>query len=627
MSIESLKARGNALLNENRMTEALDSYRQASTISPDDAEALISIGFVLSVQQLFSEAEKPLRRATALAPQNSDAFYLLGTVANALEDCNAAIDAFTTALKINSSFDICRRDLCRVLFHTGQFNEAKILITEGTSLNPGNADFHYYLGNLLFHEGSFEAAVVSYEKALVIQPESAEIHHNLGKTFLERGQLNAALENQRKACALNTGCEEYFGSFLFSSNYHPDKSATEIFSSYLEYETLFGLPMKRLWRPHANSRQHKRRLKIGYVSPDFRNHSTRHFLEPLLAHHDRAVMEVYAYAELESTDDVTIRYKAYVEHWIPTRGMTSQALNAQIRSDQIDILVDLAGHTTHNRLDVFALKPAPVAVSWLGYGYTTGLSAIDYLLTDAASVPLEHEEFFSETPWRLTTPGYAYRPAEGMGSVSSLPALKAGHVTLGTLTRSVRINHRTIRVWSEILKRVEGAKLAVDSRNFQSASEQTALANLFAAQGIAQNRLEIGYHSPPWDLLRGIDIGLDCFPHNSGTTLFESLYMGLPFITLAGRPSVARLGSAILEGMGHPEWIAYSEEEYIEKTVALASDLQKLSEIRANLRAQMEASPLMDEVGFAKKIEHAYGAMFSIWCDQQNENSAGRQRP
>lgn len=621
VSVEALKARGNALLNEDRLAEALNYYRQASAIKPDDVDALVNMGFVLSEQQLFLEAAKPLKQATALAPQSADALYLLGIVSEALKDSGAAIQAFESALKTNERFDRCRRDLCRVLFFTGQFIEAKTLITEGIALNPTYADFHFYLGNLLFHERLLEDALVSYKNALAIHPENAEIHHNLGKIFLERGQLDAALESHYKACLLNTGKQEYFGSFLFTLNNHPDKSATEIFSHYIDYNTRFGLPMRAMWPTHSNSRQRTRRLKIGYVSPDFRFHSTRHFLEPLLENHNKSVVEVYAYAELEYADEVTARYKTYVEHWIPTIGMTTETLCAQIQSDQIDILVDLAGHTTHNRLDTFARKPAPIAVSWLGFGYTTGLTAIDYFLTNVASTPIGHEGLFSETPWRVPTPDYVYRPSAGMGAVSSLPAFNRGYVTLGTLTRSVRINRRTIRVWAAILKRIEGAKLVVDSRNFQGASEQAALANLFADHGIARDRLEIGCHSPPWDVLRSIDIGLDCFPHNSGTTLCETLYMGVPFVTLAGRPSVGRLGSAILEGVGHAEWIARTEEEYVEKTVALASDLESLSVTRANLRPQMEASLLMDEPAFAKKIEDAYGAMFSKWCDQQSECS------
>ncbi len=355
------------------------------------------------------------------------------------------------------------------------------------------------------------------------------------------------------------------------------------------------------------------------MSPDFHGHAASRFLEPLLARHDKNAFEVFAYAESRRVDQVTERYRGHADHWLDTRGLSDEALAEQIRADGIDILVDLAGHTSGNRLGVFARKPAPVSVSWLGYGYTTGVSAIDYLLTDEASAPAGSEPLFAEAPWRLATPGYVYRPAEGMGEVSPLPALQHGQVTFGTLTRSVRINHRVVRVWSEILKRLPEARLVIDSRNYQSSEMQDALAARFAAHGIDRERLDIGFRSPPWDVLRSMDIGLDCFPHNSGTTLFESLYLGIPFVTLAGRPSVGRLGSSILEGVGHPEWTARSEEEYIEQALALASDLPKLAALRAGLRQEMQASPLMDEVGFARRVEDAYRDMFKRWADRVEE--------
>ena len=320
------------------------------------------------------------------------------------------------------------------------------------------------------------------------------------------------------------------------------------------------------------------------------------------------------YSRTSSRTRCSRRYRTCVEHWTNTQGLSDEQLARRIRADGIDILVDLAGHTYKSRLQVFAYKPAPVSVTWLGYGCTSGLSAIDYLLTDEASAPPGSEHLFAERPWRLATPQYAYRPAPDMGEAGPLPALERGHVSFGTLTRAVRINHRTIAVWSEILKQVRGARLVINSGNYRDPAIQERLAQRFLAQGIERERLEIGFQSPPWDVLRGIDIGLDCFPHNSGTTLFESLYMGVPFVSLAGRPSVGRLASSILEGLGHPEWIARSEAEYIEEAVALARTVDRLARCRAGLRSEMQASALMDEAGLARRVEAAYRQMFEIWA-------------
>jgi predicted O-linked N-acetylglucosamine transferase (SPINDLY family) len=450
----------------------------------------------------------------------------------------------------------------------------------------------------------------------VIKSDFAEAHANLGNTLTSLYRLDEAEASYRQALEVKPNYESAFDRLLFTLNYHPDKTAEEIFEDYQKYDAQFGLPHQRGWQPHNNSRDMQRRLKVGYVSPDFRQHPAQHVLEPLLVHHDKEAIEVYAYAELAYEDSMTARYKHYADHWISTRGMSDAALAERIRADEIDMLVDLAGHTANNRLGVFARKPAPVSVSWLGYGYTTGLTAIDYYLADEIVVPENSERLFSETPWRMPNPGFVFQPKVGMGEINPLPAMNVGHVTFGCLSRGIRINHRVINVWSKILKRVEGARLVVDSNDFLEEYSQKILADKFAAHGISRDRLQFGYHSPPWDTMRGIDIGLDCFPHNSGTTLAEMLYMGLPFITLAERPSVGRIGSAVLVGIGHPEWVACSESQYVEIAAELASDLKRLAQLRSGLRDEMHANPLMDEPAFARKLEKAFGEMWAIHCEK-----------
>ena len=461
-------------------------------------------------------------------------------------------------------------------------------------------------------------------QALTLKPNYAEAHNNLAITFQKTGRLDAAVSQFLAALALQPDNKSVFSNYLFTLNYHADKSAEEIFETYRDFEAQFGAPYRADWQAHDNTRDIKRRLKVGYVSPDFRSHSCIYFMEPLISQHDWSAVDVYAYADLAQEDAASQRYKSYVEHWVPTRGMTDAALAQRIRADGIDILVDMAGHTAGNRLGVFARKPAPVSLSWMGYGYTTGLRAIDYYLTDQASAPEGCEHLFAEEPWRLKdTPFAVYRAPQSMQDIdpaaSPLPALKNGYITLGTLTRGVRINHRTVRVWASILKRLPTAHLVIDSSSFKDPALQEVALQKFTDQGIEPQRLHIGFNSPASAVLQGMDIGLDCFPHNSGTTLYESLYMGVPYITLAGRPTVGRIGSAVLQAIGHPEWIATSEEEYADKVVALAQDTHALRQHRAHLRQEMQHSSLMDERGFTKKVEQAYRGMFQRWVDRNGD--------
>jgi predicted O-linked N-acetylglucosamine transferase (SPINDLY family) len=602
---------------QGRFIEAEANHRKALKIRPDYAEAHNNLGIALKGQGRLPEAEASYLMALKIRPDYAEAHNNLGVAAQEQGLFFEAEASYRQALKAKPDYAEAHNHLGSTLQEQGHLFEAENSYRYALEFKPDYAEAHCNLGNIFKEQGRFCEAEVSLRNALEIKPDYVEVHYNLGNTLSDMSRLDEAEASYRRALEIKPGYEDAFGNLLFAQNYHPDKSGEEIFAAYREYDARFGLPHRSEWQPHGNSRETRRRLKVGYVSPDFKKHSVRHFLEPLLAHHDQNALEVYAYAELSGEDEVTARYKGYVAHWVNTTGMSDVTLTERIRADGIDILVELAGHTNRNRLGIFARKPAPVSVSWLGYGYTSGLTAIDYLLTDQTSAPRGSENVFSETPWRLATPGYVYRPAEDMGEISRLPATSAGYVTFGTLTRGIRINHRVIRVWSEILKRVEGARLVIDSKDFREARMQDMLAEKFAAHGVSRDRLQIGFHSPPWDTVRGIDIGLDCFPHNSGTTLFESLYMGVPYITLAGRPSVGRIGSSVLEGVGHPEWIAGTEEEYVEKAVALAEDLPGLAALRAGLRQEMQAGPLMDEPAFARKVEGAYRGMFEKWAHTQ----------
>ncbi len=601
-SAQELVKQGQAAYEGDDFDAAKRLFRAAVAADPRSADAHMNLGNALNAKGRVDVAIESYERAVALDPEHASAHYNLGLALLDSGDIERVVRLFRTAVRLRDAFPQAWLGLGLAQEARGDFDAAIGSYGEAVRVKPTYAEAHSNLGLLYKQRGRLGEARESYDRALAIAPDDADIRLGLASLFQERGEIDAAISAYREALRLAPDHREGHGSMLFTLNYHPDMSAEDIFAAYRHYDARFGLPLRPAWRPPDNDRNPKRRLRVAYVSADFNHHPVRHFLEPLLAHHDRNAIEVWVYAELARDDAVTARYRRYVDQWVQTIGMSDEALAQRVRADRIDILVDLAGHTAHNRLGLFARKPCPVSVSWLGYGYTTGLSAVDYYLTDAASVPASGDTLFAERPWRLATPGYAYRPAEGMGEVGPLPAARRGCVTFGTLTRSVRINYRSIRVWSEILKRVEGARLVIDSRNYLDADMCTALGEKFAAHGIDRDRLELGGHTPPWDVLRGMDIGLDCFPHNSGTTLFESIYMGVPFVTLAGRPSVGRLGSSILIGAGHPEWIAHSEEEYADMAVALATDLPKLASLRAGLRAQMQASALMDEPGFARKV-------------------------
>ena len=597
-----------------RLDAAEANLQRALKLDPDNAQAHNNMGNVRKGLGRLSEAEASYRRTLQILPHFAEAHYNLGITLHELNRLNEAEASYRNALVINPDNAMTHNNLGVTLMGLDRLEQAEGSFLRALELQPDYVDAYTNLGATLMRRGSHENAETRYRQALKINPDHVLAHSNLGVTLQDLGRLDEAAASYHRALELNPKFVVALHNLLFVLNYHPDKSAEEIYKTYQEYDARFGQPYRSEWQPHHNSKDTQRRLKVGYVTPDFKKHSARYFSLPVMVHHSKQAVETYAYAELIYEDDVTAIYKKHMDHWVPTRGLSDQALAARIRADEIDILVDLTGHAGDGRLGVFARKPAPVTVTWLGCEYTTGLTAIDYILTDHCSAPLGSEHLFSETPWRMDRPHYVYQPAEGMGEVNALPALTTGSVTFGTLTRGIRINHRTIRVWSEILKRVRGARLVIDSRDYRTTYARDLLADKFAAHGIAPDRLQIGCNTPPWDVLRSLDIGLDCFPHNSGTTLFESLYMGVPYITLEGRPSLGRLGSMILAGVGHPELVAKTEDEYIEKGVALAGDLPRLTALRASLRQAMQSGPLMNGADFAGQMEAAYRGMFEKWA-------------
>ncbi|MBF0293569.1 MAG: tetratricopeptide repeat protein [Magnetococcales bacterium] len=558
--------------------DTLLGAREEARRLPEAARLFANLGVLLHDCNRDNEAETALREAIALRPDYALAHYNLGVVLHGLERPEEAASAFRAAIR----------------------------------LRPEHAQAHANLGVVLHERNALIEAEACLREALRLQPDYAEAWSNLANTLTAQCRLDEAEACCRRALALHPDGALAMSNLLFGMLYHPDRSLEELRALHVEYDTRFIRPVVPEAPCRPVSPDPRRVLRVGYVSRDFGNHSIRGFLEPLLACHDKSRFEIHAYADGTREDEVTRRYQGYADHWVATAGMSDAALAARIREDGIDLLVDLSGHTARNRLRLFAHKPAPLSVTWM-YGFTTGVSAIDYLLTDALTDPPGAEALYVEKLWRVPAPAFAYRPAEGMGEVSRLPALERGYVTFGNLGRSLRHNDRVLRVWAAILHRVPGARLVIHSANYRDAPARAVLYDRFAALGIGRERLDIGFSAPPWETLRGMDIGLDGFPLTAGITLAEPLYMGLPMVCLMERFAGGGLGRVMLTTLGHPEWLAGTEEEYVELAVGLAADLPRLARLRAGLREAMRLSPLMDEAGFARKVEDACRAMWREW--------------
>jgi predicted O-linked N-acetylglucosamine transferase (SPINDLY family) len=387
----------------------------------------------------------------------------------------------------------------------------------------------------------------------------------------------------------------------------------------LDFAKRWEAPLATLVQPHPHDRSPERRLKIGYVSSDFRQHSVAWFIEPVLAHHDRERFEIFCYANLFQEDAVTERLKAHADHWRKIYGLPDELAAQQIRADQIDILVDLNGHTAENRLLVFARKPAPVQVTWLGYPNTTGLSAMDYRLTDGFADPVGMTEpFHSETLIRLPECFSCYQPPRDAPAVSELPAKEKGYITFGSFNKLTKVTPEVMATWARILQAVPGSRLALQSAGLGEDAMQQMVREAFAGLGITPERLELHGHDRSQkthlERYRNIDIGLDPFPYNGTTTTCDALWMGVPVVTLAGKVHAGRVGVSQMSNLGLTELIGQTPEEYVAIATRLATDRERLGALRKELRSRMTASPLMDAPRFTTNLEQAYRGMWKDWC-------------
>ena len=372
-------------------------------------------------------------------------------------------------------------------------------------------------------------------------------------------------------------------------------------------------------QPHTNDCIKKRRLRIGYVSPDFRAHSVAYFIEPVLKYHDSGHYEIFCYYNHTVEDSVTRRLRAHTDHWRTISGLSDDEAAQLIRKDHIDILVDLAGHTGNNRLLVFARKPAPIQATWLGYLNTTGLAAMDYRITDhSASPPGITDRYHSENLIRLPDSQWCYQPPAECPPVTPLPALTTGLITFGSLHNLAKVTPEVIRLWSRVLMVIPDSRLIMAARGLNRLRLQ--MEERFAEDRIKSSRLEL-LDAMPFDeylaLHQRIDVNLDTFPYSGGTTTCHSLWMGVPIITLAGETVTSRGGASLLGSLRLTELIAKSETEYLDIAVHLGKKIEFLAAIRTGLRERMINSPLTNAQNFTKNLEQAYRDMWERWCTRE----------
>ncbi|MBK9132690.1 MAG: tetratricopeptide repeat protein [Gammaproteobacteria bacterium] len=593
-------------------------FKSVPTAPPSDAiESLLQQARQFHQAGLLAQAEALYRQVLRLDSRHPEALYRLGLLARDAGRPDIAAELIGQAVRADDSLIEYAAELGLILCRLGRVDEAAPHFLRVLALKPDHVAARLNLGNIQLAQGHLDAAAASYEKGLALDPRLSAAHHNLGTAHFKRGRVEEAVACFRRALALQPEFAEAHSALLYALQYLDDLAPARKLAEHRCYAERFEAPLRPSWRAHANIRDPDRRLRVGYLSPDFHAHSVAYFIEPILAHHDRSQVEVFGYYNHTRQDAVTARLMALMDHWVPCKGWANEPLAARIRQDGIDILVDLAGHThsTDNRLLAFAHKPAPVQVTYLGYPSTTGLSAIDYRLCSADTDPPGQEAWHSEALYRLPRSLWCYRPLADWPLMPASPPLRHhGAVTFGSMNNLAKVSPATCALWAKILHAVPGSRLFMTS--MPEGSARATFQDRFAAHGIDPARVHFFGRLPNpqyWEVLAQIDLALDPFPYNGTTTTCETLWSGIPVVTRAGADSVARSGYALLGMLGLGELIANDADEYVRIAVELANDPERLAALRAGLRPRLAASPLRDEPGLTRDLEAAYRAMWRRW--------------
>jgi protein O-GlcNAc transferase len=603
-----------------RTDEAIDAARQALALDNDLPQAHNNLGCALRDKGLLDDAIAEFRYAAAFDPNLAEAHANLG---NALRDkgrWSAAAASLGRAVAINPAFTNASCDLSRALCVCGMFDQAAEVCRAAAARNPAHPAVYLHLGTALVGQGRLDEAAAAFRHVLTLNPRDAQAYCNLGSLLNRQGLHDDAAIAFRKALELDPAFSQVHSNLLVSMLYNPSCDAHAIAEEHRSWHRQHAAPLAAQIRPHPSDRSPDRPLRLGFVSPDFRDHVIGRNMLPLFRHLDQSQYQAVCYADVPVPDALTEEFRRRSSLFRITAALNNAALTDQVRSDHIDILVDLTLHLSNGRPLVFARKPAPVQATFAGYPGTTGLPTIDYRLSDPYLDPPDQpagESLYSEKTLRLPHTFWCYDPLDDHPpTVSALPALTSGHLTFACLNNFSKINPSTLALWARVLNAIRGSRLLLLA---DQGSHRDRTLRLLADHGIPAPRitfLDKRPHAQYLQLYHQIDLSLDTLPYNGHTTSLDSLFMGVPVITLVGSTVVGRAGLSQLTNLGLPELITHTPDQYVAVIRDWATNLDRLAALRADLRPRMQRSPLMDAPAFARALESAFRDMWRRWCLQ-----------
>ncbi len=604
---------GVALGGCGELDAALESFQRVAALNPGLADVHFAIGSILQTQKKFDAALSSYQKAISENSRHESTYLCIGQILRVQNKLDEAIASYRQALAKLPNAVLIYQDLGTALLESKQYSDAMLSLERAISLDPNCAEAHRGIGVILLEAGKMHEAVIAFKRLVALTPQSPRPWMHLADAFSRMSKLAEAIDSWRQAIAIDPNHVRAHQLILTYSHTLPAYSREQSFADHVAFGERFEAPWREKWPKHSKPINPQKRLRVGFVSGDLRNHPVGHFLEGVLRELRKLDgVDIVVYSTNADVDEITDQIRTATHSWVPVFALSDDAFEQCIREDAIDILVDLSGHTSNNRLLVFARKPAPIQVTWLGYWETTGLRSIDYILCDRNSVR-DDVGYFVEEPWYLPHTRLCFTLPDESIEVAPLPALNNGYVTFACCNNLIKLNDRVVSVWSHILRRIPNARLLLKGVSLGDSNIREETAARFAAEGISADRLELQQVTPLREYYltyHRVDIALDPFPFPGGTTSVQGIWMGVPMITLRGDRMIYRQGESVLHNIGLHDWIAKDEDEYIELAVQKAGDLTGLAELRRELRGKLESSPLCDAKSFAQNLENAFRQMW-----------------
>ena len=566
-------------------------------------------------------AEKIYRLILAVDPNHGDAIFFLGVLQHQMGNSRQAFTLLRLAIEKHPKVYKYHLNFGIICDEVSALEESIKAYRCAIAIDPQPTAWGN-LGKALKQFGELDEAAECCKKCIQLQDhfQNAIPYNNLGTVYQQQGKLKEAVESFAMAISIDPRDALAESNYLYTLNFLAQPDFQKIFNAHKNFGARYDRPMAPRQAPVAADST--RKIRVGYVSADFRQHSVAHFIEPILAAHDQSKFELYCYYNHSIIDERTKHMKGLVPNWRLIFKRPDADVAELIRRDGIDILVDLAGHTSHNNLPLFGLKPAPVQVSWIGYPNTTGLSTMDYRITDAlVDPPGVADGFHTEKLWRLPECFSCFEAPAQSPDVGPLPALTNSRITFGSFNNFAKTTPQVIEVWARLLLRVSNSRLVLKNKSMEAKYVHSFIFSHFAKHGVGPERIQLMIPDEEQynhlEHYNAIDIALDPFPYNGTTTTFESLWMGVPLVVLSGCNHVSRVGVSQMSNLGLPEFIARDTSDYVNIAVNLANDLPRLTTLRAGLRERLKKSPLMNVSRFTKNLEEAYQAMWKTYLGTQ----------